>query len=178
FTLHGRESQTQIAYDYDGRRIEYHARGETFFLRRVRVVDDVLTIPEGLHVDDAISASLNYRDGRWTPDAQGRLRTHIVRRRRSRASGRSARSTSRSAAPRPTWRRRARGWGCGRPGCRPCRPIPGASGSVASSPRTASTAARCGWWTPPAWACTSWSSARRRARSGSSTIVATPPSRG
>jgi len=87
FTLHGRESQTQIVYDDDGRRIEYHARGETFFLRRVRVVDDVLTIPEGLHVDDAISASLNYREGRWTPDAQGRLRTHVVRRRRSENEG-------------------------------------------------------------------------------------------
>src|SRR5712664_2335027 len=87
FQMHGRESKTQIAYDHERRRIEYHAWGETFFLRRVRVVDDVLTIPDGLHVDDAISASLNYRDGRWTPDAEGRLRTYVVRRRRSESEG-------------------------------------------------------------------------------------------
>ena len=81
--IHGRESQSQVAYDHERRRIEYHARGETFFLRRVRVVDDVVAIPDGLHIDDAFSALLNYRDGRWTPDADGHLRTHVVRRRRN-----------------------------------------------------------------------------------------------
>jgi hypothetical protein len=83
FQIHGRESQTQIAYDHERRSIEYHARGETFLMRRLRVVDDVLAMPDGLHIDDAISASLNYRDGRWTPDGQGRLRTHVVRRRQT-----------------------------------------------------------------------------------------------
>ncbi len=83
FEIYGRPSRTEVAFDYQRRSVEYHARGETFLMRRLRVVDDVLTMPDGLHVDDAISALLNYRDGRWSPDAQGRLRTHIVRRRHS-----------------------------------------------------------------------------------------------
>ena len=75
FEIYGRQSRTEITYHHERRAVEYHARGETFLLRKLRVVDDVLTTPEGLHVDDAISASLNYRDGRWSPDDQGRLRT-------------------------------------------------------------------------------------------------------
>jgi hypothetical protein len=43
----------------------------------------VVPIPDGAVVDDALSASLNYRDGLWKPGADGRLRTHLVRRRRS-----------------------------------------------------------------------------------------------
>ena len=87
FDVYGRESRTQLAYDHDRRSVEYHARAETFLRRRLRVVDDVVTLPDGLHVDDAVSALLNYRDGRWTPDAHGRLRTHVVRRRQSDAEG-------------------------------------------------------------------------------------------
>jgi len=83
FEIHERVSQTRLAYDHERHRVDYHARGETFFLRRLRVVDDVLALPEGLHVDDAMSALLNYREGRWTPDADGRLRTNVVRRRRA-----------------------------------------------------------------------------------------------
>ena len=83
FQLYGRESRTRIAYDHDRRRVEYHAKGETFLRRRLRVVDDEIVVPEGIQVDDAISAALNYRDGRWSPDAQGRLRTNIVRRRQT-----------------------------------------------------------------------------------------------
>jgi len=87
FEIYGRQSRTEIAYDHPRRAVEYHARGETFLMRKLRVVDDVLTMPEGLHIDDAISALLNYQDGRWTPDAQGRLRTHVVRRRQSDSEG-------------------------------------------------------------------------------------------
>jgi hypothetical protein len=50
-------------------------------------VDDVLTVPEGLHVDDAISAILNYADNRWQPAPDGRLRTHVIRRRRPAGEG-------------------------------------------------------------------------------------------
>jgi len=81
FEIYGRQSRTDISYDHARRSVEYHARGETFMMRKLRVVDDVLAMPEGMHVDDAISALLNYRDGRWGADAQGRLRTHVVRRR-------------------------------------------------------------------------------------------------
>jgi hypothetical protein len=83
FQIRGRESRLEITYDYDRRVIEYHGRGETFFLRRLRVVDDVLSLPAGLIVDDGISALLNYRDGHWTPGADGLLRTYVVRRHRT-----------------------------------------------------------------------------------------------
>ena len=83
FEIYGRQSRSNITYDQARRSVEYHSQGETFLMRKLRVVDDVVAMPAGLHVDDAISALLNYQDGRWTPDAQGRLRTHVVRRRQS-----------------------------------------------------------------------------------------------
>jgi hypothetical protein len=87
FQVRGRESRTQVTYDYGRRIAEYHARGETFFLRKLRVVDDVLPLPDGIIVDDALTASLNYRDGYWKPQPDGRLRTHVVRRRRGDSEG-------------------------------------------------------------------------------------------
>ena len=87
FQVQGRESRVQISYDYGRGRVEYHARGETFLTRRLRVVDDVVPLRAGQPVDDAVSASFNFRDGRWTPWADGRLRTHVVRRRRSENEG-------------------------------------------------------------------------------------------
>jgi hypothetical protein len=83
FQVRGRESRTQVSYDYEHHIVEYHARGETFFLRRLRVVDDAVPLPDGMVVDDAITASLNFRDRYWKPEPDGRLRTHVVRRRRS-----------------------------------------------------------------------------------------------
>ena len=87
FQVRGRESRTQVTYDYDRHVVEYHARAETFFLRRLRVVDDVLPMPQGVTLDDAISAALNYREGFWTPGPDGRLQTHVVRRRRREDEG-------------------------------------------------------------------------------------------
>jgi hypothetical protein len=87
FDIRGRHSRTEIAYDWRGRKIEYHARGETFFLRRLRVVDDVLSIGNGTHVDDVMSATLNYADNLWRPDADGTRRTLVVRRRRDENEG-------------------------------------------------------------------------------------------
>jgi hypothetical protein len=78
----GRQSRTEIAYDYGRQTVDYHARGETFFLRRLRVVDDELRVPPGLHVDDVVSALLNYADGLWPEQGGGLFRTHIVRRHR------------------------------------------------------------------------------------------------
>jgi hypothetical protein len=82
FRVAGRNTRTDVAYDYERGVAEYHLRAETFFLRRLRVADDVIPIPTGVHVDDALSAILNYADGRWRPAPDGRLRTHVVRRRR------------------------------------------------------------------------------------------------
>jgi hypothetical protein len=80
FSVKGRESRADITYDYAARRIDYHFKGETFFLRRLRVVDDAVPMPDGLLIDDAISATLNYADQLWRPQADGDLVTHIVRR--------------------------------------------------------------------------------------------------
>lgn len=87
FEVRGRESRVNVTYDYGRRLVEYRARGETFLMRRLRVVDDVVSVPVGMSVDDAVSALLNFRDGRWMPVADGRLRTHVVRRRRSENEG-------------------------------------------------------------------------------------------
>ena len=87
FQMVGRESRSDITYDWDHRRIDYHTRGETFFLRRLRVVDDTVAIPAGRHVDDAVSAVLNHADGLWPADRDGRLRTFVVRRRRTATEG-------------------------------------------------------------------------------------------
>ena len=83
FDVRGRQSRTEILYNWTKREIEYHARGETFFLRRLRVVDDVVRVPEGMHVDDVMSATLNYADERWPPGADNAHRTLVVRRRRA-----------------------------------------------------------------------------------------------
>lgn len=87
FQVAGRESRSRVTYDYERQLGEYHARAETFLLRRLRVVDDVVPLPAGVVVDDAISALLNYRDGSWAAGADGRLRTHVVRRRRTDSEG-------------------------------------------------------------------------------------------
>lgn len=81
FNVVGRESRTVLLYDYGARKADYEHRAETFFLRRERKAQDVLALPAE-HVDDAISAILNYADGRWPVEADGTLRTRVVRRRR------------------------------------------------------------------------------------------------
>jgi hypothetical protein len=87
FEIQGREGWTRIKYDYERRRVEYQARTETFFLRKLRVVDDVVVLPAGVVVDDAITAALNYRDGYWKPGPDGNLLTNIVRRRHRAGEG-------------------------------------------------------------------------------------------
>lgn len=83
----GRQSRTDIAYHYGRQVAEYHARGETFFLKRLRVVEDVLPLPQGVHVDDVVSALLNYADGLWPAQSAGVFRTHVLRRHPPRDEG-------------------------------------------------------------------------------------------
>jgi hypothetical protein len=83
FDVRGRQSSTHVSYDWGRGEVEYHARGETFFLRRRRVVDDVLSLPKHDHVDDVMSAVLNFADGRWPVKPNGSYSTLIVRRRRA-----------------------------------------------------------------------------------------------
>jgi hypothetical protein len=87
FNVRGRESRSELTYDYDRRTVEYHYRGETFFLRRLRVADDVLALPESLHVDDVISATLNYAQNQWPVQPDGGYETRVVRRRRNENEG-------------------------------------------------------------------------------------------
>jgi hypothetical protein len=85
--LAGREGRLDVAYDYERRLVHYRARSETFFLGRLRVVDDTLPLAPGVHVDDTISALLNLADRQWRPGPSGALETRIVRRRRERREG-------------------------------------------------------------------------------------------
>ena len=87
FDVAGREVRSDLTYDYEGRTAHYQYRGETFLLRRIRAADDVLTIPPGLHLDDAFSATLNYAEDLWPRDPDGTYRTHVVRRRRPETEG-------------------------------------------------------------------------------------------
>jgi hypothetical protein len=82
FVVYGRESNLEITYDHKSRVADYRGRSETFLLRRVRTTDDRVALPPGLHVDDVISATLNYADKRWPMESTGTLVTHVVRRRR------------------------------------------------------------------------------------------------
>lgn len=80
--VHGRRSEVDVTYDYARGLADYRSRSETFFLRRLRVAEDTVPLPEGRPVDDAVSAVLNYADGLWRPGPDGAFRTWVVRRRR------------------------------------------------------------------------------------------------
>jgi hypothetical protein len=87
FEVRGRESRSDMVYDYAHRAVEYHLRAETFFLRRQRVVDDRVAMPDGVHVDDVLSAILNLANGSWKPQPDGVYRTWVVRRHRREGEG-------------------------------------------------------------------------------------------
>ena len=82
FDVTGREARSDVVYDWDRRSVDYRFRGETFFLRRVRDAHDVLPLSESMRLDDAVSAMLNYREGRWPPEPDGSFWTQMVRRKR------------------------------------------------------------------------------------------------
>src|SRR5207245_4893834 len=73
FSVKGRESRSNVTYDYTARQVDYHFKGETFYLRRLRVVDDTVRMPEGVHIDEASSATLKYDDKLWPTQADGSL---------------------------------------------------------------------------------------------------------
>jgi hypothetical protein len=87
FKVVGRESTSELTYDYDRRTVHYRFRGETFFLQRLRLADDTIAMPEWSHLDDVMSAVLNYSDGVWPRDGDGVYRTQVVRRRRPENEG-------------------------------------------------------------------------------------------
>ena len=83
FAVYGRESRLEVNYDLPGGRVHFQGRSETFLLRRVRETDDTLMVPAGTHVDDVISATLNYVEGRWPAEPDGRFLTRVVRRQKA-----------------------------------------------------------------------------------------------
>jgi len=79
-TIRGRPSRLDLRYDHDRGTVEYHSVSQTFFLGRRRQVDDVLKLPPDRHVDDLLSAELNFSANMLDRDPDGTYRTYIVRR--------------------------------------------------------------------------------------------------
>jgi hypothetical protein len=79
-SLRGRETRVDVRFDHDRRLIEYHSRGQTLLLGRLRQVDDTVSIPPGQTIDDLASASLNFAADKLETDGQGNYRTAFVRR--------------------------------------------------------------------------------------------------
>jgi hypothetical protein len=79
----GRQNTVATSYDYEHRRLELHAVTHTLLLGRRRQVDDALTLPPGRHVDDLISAQLNFAANTLDRDDDGTYSTWIMRRARA-----------------------------------------------------------------------------------------------
>jgi hypothetical protein len=86
-SMAGRPSSLSITYDYARGLVDYHAVGHTLLRGRRRQVDDVVALPPGQPVDDAISASLNFSAGRLEQGPDGAYRMTVLRRSRPRGEG-------------------------------------------------------------------------------------------
>jgi len=80
--LRGRQSRTAIVYDHDRGLIDYHHVSQTFFLGRRREVHDLVRPHADQPVDDLLTTALNYAEGVIGTDAEGSLRSYVVRRTR------------------------------------------------------------------------------------------------
>jgi hypothetical protein len=83
----GRQHTGTTTYDYDRQRAEIHALSYTLLLGRPRQVDDVLALPPGRHVDDLVSAELNFAANTLEREADGTYQTWVVRRARAENEG-------------------------------------------------------------------------------------------
>jgi hypothetical protein len=81
-TLRGRENRLALSYDHDRGFVEYHVVSYTFWLGRRRQVDDLVRLAPGQHVDDLISAELNFAANALDVEPDGAFRTTVVRRAR------------------------------------------------------------------------------------------------
>ena len=86
-SMAGRPSSLSITYDYARGRVDYHAVGHTLLRGRRRQVDDVVLLPPGRHVDDALSASLNFAAGRLEQGSDGAYEITVLRRTRPAGEG-------------------------------------------------------------------------------------------
>ncbi len=78
-----RQNTSTTSYDHTRQRAEIHAVTHTLLLGRRRQIDDVLTIPAGRHVDDLISAELNFAANTLDREPDGTYHTWVVRRARA-----------------------------------------------------------------------------------------------
>jgi hypothetical protein len=87
FHLKGRESRTQISYDYEGGLVRYRHASQTFLLGRRRLADDVIALPASQPLDDVATATLNFAQNLLEVDEAGAYRTFVVRRARPEGEG-------------------------------------------------------------------------------------------
>jgi hypothetical protein len=78
----GRQNTSNTTYDYDRQQVEMHGVSHTLLLGRRRQVDDVLDIPPGRHLDDLISAELNFANHMLEHEPDGTYLAWVVRRAR------------------------------------------------------------------------------------------------
>jgi len=81
-TVRGHENWVALSYDHDRRVVEYHMVSYTLLMGRRRQADDLVRIPPGMHVDDLVSAELNFADNVLETDPDGSVRVTVVRRAR------------------------------------------------------------------------------------------------
>jgi hypothetical protein len=82
-----RQNTSNTTYDYTRQRAEIHAVSHTLLLGRRRQIDDVLAIPPERHVDDLISAELNFAEDSLDREPDGTYHTWVVRRARAANEG-------------------------------------------------------------------------------------------
>jgi hypothetical protein len=78
----GRHNTVATTYDYERQRVELHAVTHTLLLGRRRQVDDTVALPAGRHVDDLISAQLNFAANTLDRASDGTYSTWVLRRAR------------------------------------------------------------------------------------------------
>ena len=86
-TVRGRDNLVTVNYDYGRGVADYHVRAYTFLLGRLWHVDDVVRLPATLHVDDLISATLNFAAKKLDVEPDGSFRVTVVRRARPKNEG-------------------------------------------------------------------------------------------
>jgi len=85
--LRGRENRLSILFDYERGRIVYDSVGHTLLLGRRREVHDIVGLPAGQPVDDAMSVVLNFADDRLPVSPDGSYVTSVIRRSRPDGEG-------------------------------------------------------------------------------------------
>ncbi len=86
-TVRGRENRGHVAYDLERRLVRFRSVSHTLFLGRRREVDDTVAVPPGVHVDDLLSAELNFAANVLERDPDGAYRVTVARRARPEEEG-------------------------------------------------------------------------------------------